>query len=550
MKTPVAIVGGGPVGLLLALFLDYYGVRSVLFNIESEVRPHPKGSTHNSRTMEHHRRLGLAPNIRSLGLPPDRPTDVSYFTRLNGYELARLRMPSEAEKQRAVALSEATHQVPEPILRANQLYVEQFLLKQARSRPNIDVRFGWTVDRFEDDEHGVTIHAEATNGKTRDSWRADYLVGADGARSSVRRSLALRYHGFAKLEAPHYGGRMIATHMRAPTLYRDHLARHHGWQYWIINPHVRATIIALSGDQEFLIFSKANDDDSQPSSAEIAQLVQKAVGAEFPHQMLDHRLWTAGVALVAERFIAGRINLAGDAAHLFTPTGGFGMNTGLDDASNLAWKLAATIQNWGGPGLIQSYEIERRPVAERNTNAARELNKHLANFTLLQMIEDNTEEGEAARRAVGAHLNSLGEEFASIGIQLGARYDNSPIITSDSSPPPDELDRYAPSGVPGGRAPHYWLGGGRRMGDSLYDQLGKGFTLLRLGGKAADTSLIEIAAQNRRVPLKVIDMPHADARDLYGRDLALIRPDQYVAWRGDAPPSDSDRLIARLTGPT
>jgi len=304
----------------------------------------------------------------------------------------------------------------------------------------------------------------------------------------------------------------------------------------------------LSGDEEFLIFSKAAGEDAQPSDAAMSQLIQKCIGAEFPHQMLDHRLWTAGIALVAERFIAGRVILAGDAAHLFTPTGGFGMNTGMDDASNLAWKLAATINGWGGANLIQSYEIERRPVAERNTNAARELNKHLANFTMPPTIEDDTPEGEAARRAVGAHFHSLGEEFASIGVQLGARYDGSPIVVADGDPPPDQLDRYTPSGVPGGRAPHYWPGQGRGIGDSLFDRFGNGFTLLRLGGKTADTSSIEAAARKRNVPLTVIDLPQADARELYGRDLALVRPDQYVAWRGNAPPSDPDRVIGRLIG--
>ena len=549
-SSPVAIVGGGPVGLLLALFLDHYGVKSVLFNTEHEVRPHPKGSTHNARTMEHHRRLGFAAEIRALGLPADRPTDVSYFTRLNGHELARLRMPSEAEKQREIAESPATHQVPEPILRANQLYVEQFLLEEARRRPNITVRFGWTVTRFEDDADGVTVHAEAANGTAGETWRASYLVGADGGRSSVRRALSLRYNGFAKLDAPHYGGRMVATHMRAPTLYRDHLARHHGWQYWVVNPQMRATIITLSGDQEFLIFSKSQHEDTPPTDAAMTQFMHRAIGAEFPLQMLDHRLWTAGVALVAERFIAGRVILAGDAAHLFTPTGGFGMNTGMDDASNLAWKLAATIQGWGGRNLLPSYETERRPVAERNTNAARDLNKHLADFTLPTTIEDDTAEGAAARRTVGTHFDSLGEEFASIGVQLGARYDGSPIVTEDGAPPPDALDRYTPSGVPGGRAPHYWPGPGRGTGDSLFDQFGKGFTLLRLGGKAAEGSPIEAAARKRGVPLKTIDLPQGDARDLYGRDLALIRPDQCVAWRGDAKPSDPDRLMARVTGGT
>jgi len=549
---PVVIVGGGPVGLMLALFLDRYGVRSVIFNSEAEVRPHPKGSSHNSRTMEHHRRLGIAQNVRSFSLPPDRPTDVSYFTRLTGWELARLRMPSEAEKQRTVAASGVTDQVPEPILRANQMYVEAFLLAHARTRKNITVRFGWQVDKFNDDDSGVTVEAEAVAGAAkgaRETWRARYLVGCDGGRSFVRRTLALRYHGFAKLDAPHYGGRMIATHMRAPTLYKDHLKHRHGWQYWTVNADARATIISLRGDEEFLVFSKARDDsDAPPSDEAMANLIRRAVGADLPLTMLDHRIWTAGVALVAEQFIAGRVVLAGDAAHLFTPTGGFGMNTGMDDTSNISWKLAAIIQGWGGENLLQSYETERRPVAERNTMAARQLNVHLANVTVPDTIEQDNAEGAAARRHVSAQFSTFGEEFASLGVQLGARYDGSPIITEDDAPPADNYVRYTPSSVPGGRMPHFWLDRGRGYGSSIFDRLGFGFSLLRLGGTSADTRGIAQAAHACHVPFEVLDVPDTAVRELYERDLVLLRPDQYVAWRGNAPPPEPNRLLAKLVG--
>src|SRR5215471_21001382 len=171
---PVAIVGG-PVGLLLALFLDLYGVRSVIFNSDPEVRRHPKGSTHNSRTMEHHRRLGIASRIRDLSLPINRPTDVSYYTRLTGWELGRFCLPSEAEKRRAVAAEATTDQIPEPLLRANQMYVEAFLLSYARTRPNITIRFGWSVTAFRDDEAGVTVEAGSRSGS--ETWRAQYLAG-------------------------------------------------------------------------------------------------------------------------------------------------------------------------------------------------------------------------------------------------------------------------------------------------------------------------------------------------------------------------------------
>ena len=547
-RIPVAIVGGGPVGLLLGLFLDHYGVRSVIFNSEPEVRRHPKGSTHNSRTLEHHRRLGIGPRVRDLCLPINRPTDVSYYTSLTGWELGRLPMPSEADKRRAVANSAATDQIPEPLLRANQMYVEAFLLSHVRTRPNITVRFGFTATSLQEDDAGVTVEAEPTAGGAREIWRAQYLVGCDGGRSFVRRSLALRYNGFASLDSPHYGGRQNATYFRAPTLYRDHLAHRPGWNYWVVNPKGRCTLITLNDPDEFLAFSKGSDDGKPPTDEDMARVILRAVGADLPIKIIGHWPWTAGVALVAERFTAGRVALAGDAAHLFTPTGGFGMNTGMDDASNLAWKLAALVQGWGGANLLLSYQIERKPIAERNTLAARELTKELAKMPPTDAIEEDSPAGESQRREVSAHVVTMGEEYASIGVQLGARYDGSPIIAGNGAPPADDYVNYTPSSVPGGRAPHYWLGQGRGYGDSLFDHLGLGFTLLRLGDRAPDGASMQEAAQRRGVPLKVLAVPQAEARDLYGCDLALVRPDQYVAWRGNAPPGDPDRLMAQVAG--
>jgi 2-polyprenyl-6-methoxyphenol hydroxylase-like FAD-dependent oxidoreductase len=544
-QIPVAIAGGGPVGLMLALFLDFYGVRSVIFNAESEVRRHPKGSTHNARTMEHHRRLGIAPQIRNLSLPIERPTDVSYYTRLTGWELGRLRMPSEAEKRRAVAASSSTGQIPEPLLRANQMYVEAFLLAHARTRKRITVRFGSPVTGFQEDNAGVTIESETVSNGEKETWRAQYLVGCDGGRSFVRRSLSLRYNGFAKLDSPHYGGRMNATYLRAPTLYRDHLAQRPGWNYWIVNPEMRYVLITLNDPDDFLVFSKGSDEGVAPTDEAMADLVQRGVGADLPIKILGHWPWTAGVALVAERFIAGRVALAGDAAHLFTPTGGFGMNTGMDDASNLAWKLAALVQGWGGPNLLRSYELERRPVAERNTIAARELNKHLIAMPAPAEMEEDTPAGAAARREVSAHLATMGEEFASIGVQLGARCEGSPIIVSDGAvPPPDDPHVYVPTSIPGGRAPHLWLADR----SSLYDHFGAGFTLLRFARSNADVGPIANAAKSRGMPLKTVEVDLDVGRDLYGCDLALIRPDHYVAWRGNRAPDDADALIARVTG--
>jgi len=546
-RVPVAIVGGGPVGLMLALFLDRHGVTSVVFNSEATTRWHPKGSTHNARTMEHHRRLGIADRIRALGLPADHPTDVAYFTRFNAHELARLKMPSAAEKKEAVASSPRFDQTPEPIHRGNQMYVERFLFDHAATRPNITLRFGCEVTSFDQDEDGVTLTAVRLADGATESWRADYLAGCDGGRSFVRRALGIRYAGEDSLQQDYFGGRMFSTYLRAPILYRDFLGRRRAFQYWAVNPEVRTTIIALDGRDEFLFWMKPKDPQAEPDDATVKRALALCTGAEIPVEIIGHAPWTAGVALYAESFGKGRVLLAGDAVHLFTPTGGFGMNTGIDDAANLAWKLAGRLQGWGGANLVASYEAERKPIAIRNTSAARELARNIGDVNVSPLMEENSEAGEAARREIGMFLSTFGEEFASIGVQLGARYDGSPIIASEDAPPKDSFVQYVPTSIPGGRAPHLWLGSGRGAGDSLFDHFGAGFTLLRLGKAAPDASAFLDAAKARNIPMTILDVPDDDAREFYGCDLALIRPDQHIAWRGNAT-GKADDVMARVTG--
>ncbi len=543
---PVAIAGGGPVGLMLALFLDRHGVPSVVFNVEPGVRQHPKGSTQNARTMEHYRRLGFAPEVRRLGLPADHPTDVAYFTRFNAWELARLKMPSEAEKMTARAGAASTDQVPEPIHRANQMYVERLIFEQARRRPNITLRFGWQIERFEQDPAGVTVHAAPAGGGPGESWRAEYLAGCDGGRSFVRRALGIAYTGYETLKQAFFGGRMISTYLRAPTLYRDVLGNRRAFQYWVVNPELRTAMVPLNGVDEFLLWTRSDDEALGPAA--IADVLRRCVGAPVEVEVLGSYPWTAGVALHAERFGAGRVLLAGDAVHLFTPTGGFGMNTGVDDAANLAWKLAAMVQGWGGPRLLASYETERKPIAIRNTGAARILAQSVGEVVVAAEIEQPTEAGEAARRQAGAFLATFGEEFASLGVQLGARYDGSPIVVADGPAPADDIVAYTPTSVPGGRAPHLWLGPGRGPGSSLFDHFGIGFTLLQLGPTATGVAPFEAAARARGVPLAVLHVPDPAAQALYGCALALIRPDQHVAWRGQDAPADADRVLATVTG--
>ncbi|OIJ97033.1 FAD-dependent monooxygenase [Streptomyces monashensis] len=544
VRAPVVIVGGGPVGLALALFLDAQDVASVVCDEGDPSFAHPRGNTHNARTMEHYRRLGIADRVRALGLPEEHPTDVAYFTRYSGFELARLPMPSSAQKRKAVASAPRTDQVPEPLHRANQMYVERFLVRHARARPRITLRYGCRVEGILPDGAGVTVRLRGG-----ERLRARYVVGCDGGRSLVRHSAGISYSGQSSLDQDILGRRATAAHLRLPTLRREFLGGRDAWSYWAVNAEVVVNLFSLDGTDEYSLLTSSLDPDFF-DARQLARIVRQAAGADLPVQVLGHRPWTPGAALVAESFGTERVFLAGDAAHLFTPTGGFGMNTGIDDAANLAWKLAARVHGWGGEGLLDSYAAERRPVALRNTAAARELNRNLAGLQRPAVLDDDSPEGRAAREALGARLGGFGEQFGSLGVQLGARYDGSPVIVGEDrdDPPTDCLTSYTPSSVPGGRAPHLWLDERRERGGSLFDRLGPGFTLLRLGGRPPACDALRAEAAARGIPLTVLDIPDGAARDLYERDLVLIRPDQHVAWRGSRLPESVGALLARVSG--
>lgn len=544
--SPVGIVGGGPVGMTLALLLDRLGVPSVIFNTDVTTRWHPKGSTESARSMEIFRLLGLADRIRALGLPDGHPTDVAYFTRFNAYELARLPAPSRRDAIDRRRRAPNTDQIPEPMHRANQMHVDRLLLEHLVTRERITLRFGWQADRLDQDERGVTLSAAGDDGR-RETWRFQYLAGCDGGRSFVRRALGIGFRGEGSLEQSYFGGRMFSTYIRSPAL-AQLLRPRRAWQYWAVNPDVRSTVISVDGAAEFLFRTKAAAPNQPAEDDDIRAVLDACAGANVPAEIVAHEPWTAGAALVAERFQDRRVLLAGDAVHLFTPTGGFGMNTGLEDACNLAWKLAACVQGWGGPRLLETYEIERVPIALRNTGAARQLSININDVHAPKEIEADTREGAAARAAAKEKLATFAEQFGSIGVQLGARYDGSPIVVADGTPPRDYFELYRPSSVPGGRAPHAWLDGRRDSGGSLYDRLGAGFTLLRLGPLAPSGQRIAATAETRGIPVRVLEIEDPDIRDMYGCDLALIRPDQHVAWRSNRDPGDPLSLWAHITG--
>jgi hypothetical protein len=368
-------------------------------------------------------------------------------------------------------------------------------------------------------------------------------VGCDGGQSTVRKALGIRYEGVGSEEDAFMSGRMLSFYMRSPAL-AQLVHRRRAWQAYTMAPSARCGFVALDGKGDYAGLSRLPP-GADERSHDPTPLVRAAIGADVPIEMISIKPWTAGLALVAEHYQAGRVLMAGDAVHLFTPTGGFGMNTGIDDVANLAWKLAAVHQGWGGPRLVETYEPERRPIGKRNTECSKMFQRMVAKLAIRPELEEQSADGAAARRDLGAHLATFTEEFASLGIQLGARYENSPLVVADGTvPPPDDPFLYRASAVPGGRAPHVWL----RDGSALMDHFGSGFTLLRIGARAPDAGPLRAAAARRGLPLTVLEIDEPDVVRCYERPLVLVRPDHHVAWRGARAPDQPDVVLDAIAG--
>jgi 2-polyprenyl-6-methoxyphenol hydroxylase-like FAD-dependent oxidoreductase len=542
-QTSVCIAGGGPFGLMLAIELGRRGVPVVLVDQKPGTTENVQANATQARTMEHYRRLGFADEVRALGMPPDFPTDIAYFTRFARYELARFALPSARAARQLVSTLSGSWSAAELPHRCNQKFIEPVLRRQAERLPGVSVNYGWRMSGFEELPAAVRVRVERTDGQAGQTLEARYLVGGDGARSAVRQQLGLRYAGETGVLRDFVGGRMYAVYCRIPRFY-EAIPHAPAWMNVNFNRERRCFMPAVNGRDEFAFHTqlKPHENEHRVTQADAAAMVQQAIGAPLEVQVLARDTWTAGHSLVAEAFGRGRALIGGDAAHLFTPTGGLGYNTAIEDAVNLGWKLAAVLKGQAAARLLDSYEAERRPLAVRNTAYAKGFADSLGNYEPVPEIEDDSLSGIVARRRAGEYFANHGRaEFDIPGITFGGRYDGSPAIVPDGTePPPDTANVYVPTACPGGRPPHLWLPDGR----SLYDAFGFEWTLLRLAGNPG-SRLVE-AARRRALPLTAFECRSGEARDLYGADLALIRPDQIVGWRGNDD-READAIIARLT---
>lgn len=546
LETDVLIAGGGPCGLMLANELGRRGVRCLVVDSKPDTAFNPQANATQARTMEHFRRLGFAHEIRALGLPADHPTDIAYFTRYARHELSRIHLPTAAEALVKIKSMTGSWSAAELPHRVSQKFVEQALRRHAQAWPSAQVQYGWTLERFEEEGGGINATIRPAGQGAAQEVHAKYLVGADGARSFVRRQLGIAWGGVTGIQREFMGGKMFAVYLRAPD-FLSVLQHPKAWMYVAVNHQRRAFMASVDGKSEYAFHAALHpgEEADEWTEADARRVFAEAVGAEVPIEILSMGTWLAGHALVAQSFQRGRVFIAGDAAHLFTPTGGLGYNTAVEDAVNLAWKLASVVRCGTPAELLDSYEAERKPLAERNTAFARRFADSVGLFKAGPALDELSPEGDAERARAARYFGEHAKlEFDIPGVTFGGRYDASPIIVGDGAQrAPDEPNSYTPTASPGGRPPHAWLDDGR----SLFDTFHSEWTLLALGPGAPSTQAFETNAQMLGMDLRVVRLPDAALSALYEAPLALIRPDQIVAWRGGS--ADAARsVLRRVTG--
>ncbi len=529
---PVLIVGAGPVGLALAGDLGWRGRHCIVIEQSDGSIYQPRMDFVGVRTMEFCRRWGIIDAVEHSPYPRDYPQDNMYLTSLNGYELGRERFPAMQDEA-------PPPQSPQHRERCPQNMFDPILLQFCRSLPSITLRYRTRLIGFTQDASGVSAEIEDLASGKRETIRALYLVGCDGAASKVRETLGIAMQGKPVIT---YTTNVI---FRCPNLVSLHDKGKAYRHIFVGTEGTWATIVAINGRDQWRFSLIGSAEKKEVTTADIGAAIRRAAGFDFDFEILTVLPWVRR-ELVADHFGQGRVFIAGDAVHLMSPTGGFGMNTGIQDAVDLSWKLDASLAGWAGPGLLDSYETERRPVGLRNVAEASGNLGRMRSPGRNAALLDATEEGAALRAQLGREFSeAMTREWHTLGIHLGYRYDDSPICAPDGSPaPPLETMTYTQTARPGARAPHVWLKDGR----STLDLFGRGFVLLRIGRDAPSGDALAAAAMQRGVPLTQLALDEPELAGVYERRLVLVRPDGHVAWRDDRAPADPLHLIDRVRG--
>jgi 2-polyprenyl-6-methoxyphenol hydroxylase-like FAD-dependent oxidoreductase len=541
MSTRVLVVGAGPVGLTLAMDLARRGIAVVTVEVRSAGEPPNVKCNHvSSRSMEVFRRLGVAQSLRDAGLPADYPNDCAYRTTTTGIELSRIPIPCRRDRYTSTKGPDTGWPTAEPPHRINQIYMEPVLFAHAAGIDGLQILNRTAFEDFEEQADGIVATVRDLDTDTAFRIQADFIVGCDGARSLVRKAIGATLQGTPVIQ------RVQSTYVRAPKLLD--LMGTPAWMTLSLNPRRCGTVVAIDGRETWLIHNHLNREDETFESVDRDGSIRAilGVGPDFEYEILTKEDWV-GRRLVADRFRKGHAFICGDAAHLWMPYAGYGMNAGIADATNLAWLLAASLQGWADPAILDAYEAERLPITKQVSHFAMDMaGKVLGQRrTVPDEIEQPGAEGDAVRQRVGQAAYDLNvQQYCCGGLNFGYFYDRSPIIVYDGAEEPAyTMADFTPSTIPGCRVPFSKLPDGRPVTDAF----GPGYTLLRLDPDIAIAPLVK-AMRDGGVPIEVVDVDTNGSDEPYDRKLIVVRTDQHVAWRGDAIPDQPERLVGILTG--
>ena len=543
--TDVLIAGAGPVGTTLALCLAQRGIRSLVIEPKAQgTLPDVKCNHIAARSMELYRRLGVADALRACGLPDDYPHDVSYRTTTVGREVTRIHIPGRLTRKTDTSGPDGGWPTPEPPHRINQRYLEPILLEHARQVSHITFAHRERVAGYTEHADGIRAEVRHEDSGAVRTVHARYLVGCDGGRSTIRKAMGATLVGDDVVQ------RVQSTCIRAPGLI-ERMQVPPAWAMFSVNPRRSGNIYAIDGREVWLVHNYLRDNEPDFESVDRDWAIRAILGVDesFAYEVMSKEDWF-GRRLVADRLQRGRVFIAGDAAHLWVPYAGYGMNAGLADAANLAWHLAAQIEGWADAAALMAYERERHPITEQVSHFAMNHAHAMAQRrrAIPADIEDDTPQAQAARQAFGRDLYELNvQQYCCAGLNFGYYYADSPLIAYDGEAAPAySMGHFTASTVPGCRTPHFWLDDGR----SLYDAFGPGYTVLCLrAGCEASVAALQAAAAARRMPLSVLDLSAQKLPAEYRHALLVARADAHTAWRGDAlDAAGAAALVQRLCG--